>query len=92
MHDYSQGGALVETTLGRNQNLQAKWVEEMFSYFNATNKDAYPFVKNIKAAIWFSCNDYATYKDESKIMNYLKLDSELTETLNALKEGFKVRK
>ncbi len=73
----------------RNQDLQAEWVKEMFTYFNADNKDVYPFVKNIKAAIWFSTNDVITLNDETKITNYLKLDDELTQTLLAFKEGLK---
>ena len=73
----------------RNKDLQAKWVQEMFTYFNAEDKSQYPFVKNIKAAIWFSTNDVVVLNDETKITNYLKLDDALIGTLAAFKEGLK---
>lgn len=73
----------------RNKDLQAMWVQEMFTYFNAEDKSQYPFVKNIKAAIWFSTNDVVVLNDETKITNYLKLDDALIGTLAAFKEGLK---
>ena len=75
------------TTLGRNQNAQAQWVEDMFECFERRNEPGYEFVKGIKGAVWFSVNDY-TYLDETDyIVNYLRLDDSLTKTLAAFKKG-----
>ncbi len=51
----SGGNATGE--LGRNRDVQKKWVEEMFAAFNAKEKADY--VKQIKGAVWFNGNDYA---------------------------------
>ena len=42
--------------LGRNRDVQLKWVQDMFAAFNAENKADY--IKQIKGAIWFNGNDY----------------------------------
>lgn len=79
------GGAITEygeyTVLYRNKDLQAKWVKEMFDCLS--NKDENEFCKKISVMVWFNCNDYK----DGLIMNSLHLDSSLTETHNALKEG-----
>jgi len=81
-YDWGIGG-YVKTELGRNQSLQAKWIEGMFENFE---KDE-DFCKRIKVAIWFSANDYATVDGASVITNYLKLDENLPETLAAFRKG-----
>ena len=52
------------------------------------------FCSKITAAVWFNCNDYITVYDEEGnatryIMNSLHLDSSLTTTFEAFKEGLK---
>ena len=69
----------------RNASLQAEWVKDMFDCLINRNEEEYAFVKNIVGIVWFSTNDYV----DGKVSNYLALDSDLTETLNALKEGIK---
>ena len=50
----------------------------------------YPdYVKNIKAAIWFSANDYANVNNKDYIMNYFCLDEKVAPTISAFKKGFK---
>ena len=56
---------------------KAQWITDMFDSFAAGK---YP---NIKAAIWFSCNDY----DSAGNITHLLLLEESDETLNAFKEG-----
>ena len=76
-------GAGGETTgeLKRNAASQAQWVRDMFADF--AHRDLNPYLGNIKAAVWFSANDYSG----DQIVNQLSLDSDLTETLTALREG-----
>lgn len=69
----------------RNLNKQSKWVKNMFKEFNK-NED---YTKNIKAAIWFSANDYGYVDGKELIMNYFQLDECLMPTLNQLKKGLK---
>lgn len=85
-YDYSTDSWRT-TTLGRNQRLQAQWVTNMFTCLQKRNMPGYEFCKNIKGAVWFSTNDYVTIDGTSYITNYLKLDSTLTQTLNAFKNG-----
>ena len=73
----------IKSELGRNENLQAKWIEEMFKCFEKDEE----FCKRIKVAVWFSANDYATVNDTSVITNYLKLDENLPKTLEAFRKG-----
>ena len=47
------------------------------------DKEKNEFCKKISAMVWFNCNDYK----DGLIMNALYLDSSLTSTFNALKEG-----
>ncbi|HBL83333.1 MAG: hypothetical protein A2Y17_05405 [Clostridiales bacterium GWF2_38_85] len=85
-YDWGQG-KYFEKQLGRNETLQANWVKEMFKYFNNNQTNENAFCKNIKAAIWFSVNDYVDLDGESRIVNFLKLDSSLTKTLEEFRKG-----
>ena len=80
------GGAITEdgnlTVLYRNKDVQAKWVKDMFECL--TNKDKNEFCKKISVMVWFNANDY----QDGKILNSLYLDSRLTDTFAAFKEGF----
>lgn len=78
-------GSGGETTgeLYRNEDLQAKWVEDMFNEF--LNYDRNTYLQNIKGAVWFGVNDY----EDDKISNCLELSPNLTKTLNKFREGFK---
>ncbi len=71
------------TTLGRYKSQQAAWITAMFTELN--NDAAY--CKNIKGAVWFSCNDYITINETEYIKNYFSLDSTLTSSLRAMKNG-----
>ncbi|MBQ9415213.1 MAG: hypothetical protein IJU16_08840, partial [Clostridia bacterium] len=81
--------AWVDTELGRNAGQQAQWVRDMFDCFDNNQTSANVFCKNIKAAVWFSANDYASVDGKNVITNYLKLDSGTTETLEVFKERLK---
>ncbi|MBR6507350.1 MAG: hypothetical protein IKT37_07100 [Clostridia bacterium] len=81
-YDWGVGG-YVQTELGRNENLQAKWITDMFKCFEKDEE----FCKRIKVAVWFSANDYASVNDTSVITNYLKLDENLPKTLEAFRKG-----
>ena len=76
----SGGGTTGEPK--RNAHQQAEWVRGMFNDFAAY--DSNPYLHNIKGAVWFSCNDWSG----DQVTNYLALDSDLTETLAAFREGF----
>ncbi len=75
------------TTLRRNANLQARWVKEMFDCFEKSDEPGYEFAKKIKGAVWFSVNDYATIDGQTYIINNLRLDDELTKTLENFRDG-----
>lgn len=82
--EITEGGVLRE--LYGNRSKQAEWVRGMFDCLK--DKENNDFCSKITAAVWFNCNDY--YYDENGntlIMNALHLDSSLTETFEALKEG-----
>lgn len=81
-YDWGVGG-YVQTELGRNQSLQAKWIEGMFECFEKDEE----FCKRIKVAVWFSANDYASVNGENVITNYLHLDENLPDTLAAFRKG-----
>ena len=72
----------VKTEAGRNQDKQAKWIEEMFKNFEKDEE----FCKRIKVAVWFSANDYATVDGASVITNYLKLDENLPKTIETFRK------
>lgn len=67
---------------------QAHWITEMFNCFMNNQQSGYEFCNNIKAASWFSCNDYVTVDGEQRISNYLKLDSGVPLALKAFREGY----
>ena len=52
---------------------------------NFENKEEY--TKNIKAAIWFSENDYGSVEGNNYIMYYFQLEDEVMTTILALKVG-----
>lgn len=93
----ASGGEMLEdrktmTELYRNQDMQAEWVTEMFSCLSDRKNNE--FCSKITAAVWFNCNDYITVYDEegnatTYIMNSLHLDSSLTTTFEAFREGLK---
>ena len=72
----------VNTTLGRNAYYQSSYVTYMFYYLN--NRNSYPFCKNIKAAVWFNCNDYVNLDGTNYIINNLALTDA---SLNAFRSG-----
>lgn len=78
--------------LGRNGDVQAQWVADMFKCLNAAEKA--DWVKQIKGAVWFNCNDSVG----TKITNRLRfIDPEssayddLAATLEAFRNGFAAR-
>ena len=66
----------------RNAAQQAAWVSDMFSDF--LSRSSYPYLQPIKGAVWFSANDYSG----NQTTNYFELSSDLTETLDAFRNGF----
>ena len=50
-------GGNASGELGRNRDLQEKWVKEMFDELNSENPA--PYARQIKGLIWFNCNDYS---------------------------------
>ena len=66
----------------RNAAEQAAWVRAMFADFNS--RSSYLYLQSIKGAVWFSANDYSG----NKTSNYFELTSDLTETLQAFRDGF----
>ena len=86
LYDWGIGG-YKNTVLRRNAALQAKWVKEMFDCFEKSNESGYEFAKKIKGAVWFSVNDYASIDGSTYIINNLRIDSELTDTIESFKDG-----
>ena len=75
--------------LGRNRDAQAKWVKEMFEAFAAEEQEAW--VKTIKGAVWFNCNDMSGTKVTNRLRIYdpdSKVYNDLVGTMQAFKEGF----
>ena len=64
----------------RNAAQQAAWVRAMFGDFMSD----YDYTKPIKGAVWFSANDYSG----NQTSNYFELSADLTETLQAFRDGF----
>lgn len=88
----ASGGEITEagirTELFRNKLAQAQWVTEMFECLK--DKEKNKFCSKISAAVWFNCNDVVSDEyGNTLIMNALRLDSSLSETFEALKEGLK---
>ena len=78
--------------LGRNGAVQAKWVADMFTLFNAEEKPAW--VSQIVGAVWFNCNDSIG----GKVSNRLRFIDpnggyeDLAATVEAFRQGFANRK
>ena len=84
LFDYEQG-CFKDVNIRRNLDKQRRWVKDMFIQFNKHPE----YTKQIKAAIWFSVNDYG-YKDgKEQIMNYFRLDDSLMPTIKQFKKSFK---
>ena len=60
----------------------------MFECFMKNQEAGYEFCKNIKAAAWFSANDYATVDGVNKVINYLRLDSGVPKAIEAFRNGY----
>lgn len=85
-------GGETDGVLGRNSAKQAEWVREMFAEINSEEKEAY--IRQIKGAVWFNCNDYdgdGLISNRLKIVNadnYRNEDyGDLQETIEAFKSG-----
>ncbi len=77
------GGNYPEGKLYRNHITQAVWVEEMLDFLN-NYRQQFPFIQQIKGAIWFNANDDVG----AKTKNLLIIDPENTpKTIAAFKEG-----
>ena len=77
----------VTTELGRNADLQEAWVKGMLDCFRNNQDAENAFCKNIKLAVWFSCNDYADTDGDGQydeVINYLKLDENTMGAINAI--------
>ena len=84
LFDYEKG-CFEDVEIRRNLDKQKQWVKKMFVEFNKHPE----YAKKIKAAIWFSVNDYG-YKDgKNQIMNYFELDDSVMPTIKQFKKGFK---
>ncbi len=81
-YDYWQS-----TTLGCYRYYQTSYITGMFTCLNNRDAAANAFCKNIKAAIWFNCNDYTQIDGTDYIVNYLELDESATSSLNAFRNG-----
>ncbi|MBP3387848.1 MAG: hypothetical protein J6L23_04850 [Clostridia bacterium] len=86
-YDWGIGG-YVTKKLGRNVAKQTQWVKDMFKCFENNQAPENAFCKNIKAAVWFSANDYASIDGKNYITNYLRLDEGTMSTIQAFKEYF----
>jgi beta-mannanase len=85
------GGETDGKAAGWNSVLQGKWVEGMVDCFKRNREPGYEFCKNIKIAIWFSANDYASRDGKDYISNYFQLDKGTPEALAALRKWFSER-
>ena len=84
-------GGNVSGQLGRNAAVQAKWVEDMWKELNATTPADY--VKQIRGAVWFNCNDYSGNMILNRLMLVARPNSsenynDLSTTLEAFRKGF----
>ncbi len=75
------------STLGRYRQYQANYINGMFNCLNNRHLSSNAFCKNIKAAVWFNCNDVQVIGGAECIVNYLELDESSTVSLNAFKNG-----
>lgn len=67
----------------RNLNKQKNWVKNMFKEFKKDEK----YIKQIKAAIWFSANDSGFKDGQWHTMNYFELDDDVMPTIKEFKKG-----
>ena len=88
IYDWGKGGYVPVKDLETKKQWQANWINGMFDCFMKNQEPGYEFAKNIKAATWFSCNDYATVNGEDKVINYLRLDSGVPNALEAFRNGY----
>ncbi len=88
IYDWEQGGYVPVPDLEQKRQWQAQWITDMFECMANNQLEENAFCKNIKVAIWFSANDYATVDGESKIINYLKLDEGVPLAIQAFREGY----
>ena len=88
IYDWGKGGYVPVKDLETKKQWQANWINGMFDCFMKNQEPGYEFAKNIKAATWFSCNDYADVDGESKVINYLRLDSGVPKALEAFRNGY----
>lgn len=82
IHDY------VMKDPGRNIGKQTRWVEEMFDCLENNQAPENAFCARIKAAVWFSANDYETVDGKTYITNYLHLDESTMSTIQVFKAYF----
>lgn len=78
--------AYVDKVQGRSESAQASWCAQMFTCFANNQAKANEFCKNIKVAVWFSCNDYCSIDGKDYIVNYYELDEALDQTLEVFKK------
>lgn len=86
-YDWGKNG-YVFTEKARNADLQEEWVKGMLECFRNNQAAENAFCKNIKLAVWFSCNDYADADGDGEydeIINYLKLDENTMGAIEALR-------
>ena len=77
-------GCFEKVVEKRNLSKQSNFVKKMFVELDKKEK----YCKNIKAAIWFSANDYGFFEGKNQIMNYFALDEDLKSTIYQFKKGF----
>ena len=85
-YDWGKNGYIFADP-ARNAKLQEQWVKGMLECFRNNQKPENAFCKNIKLAIWFSCNDYADADGDGQydeVTNYLKLDENTMGAIKAL--------
>ncbi len=90
-YNYEEGRWMFRP-LARHAQMQAQWVDEMFECFARRTEPGYEFCKNIKGAIWFGANDYATVDGKDYIMNYFELDDGVRPAIEALARGLAPKK
>ena len=82
----------IMTERGRNGKFQEEWVKQMLEYFRDTTQAGANFCKQIKAAVWFSANDYASVNGKNVVTNYIKLDEDRAETIRLIHDYLEERK
>ena len=88
VYDWGKGGYVPVPDLETKKQWQADWIKGMFDCFMKNQESGYEFAKNIKAATWFSCNDYANVDGVDKVINYLRLDTGVPKALEAFRDGY----